>query len=88
MTFHQDMYRRYPKKTRPRNQRFKVGIDALLGGNYKKGLRLSAKEYFRQYKHRVKQALKVITIECTDEEIEEFYLRSQHRIQDQWNEFD
>lgn len=81
------MYRRYPKK-QDHGTRGSKWESTPYWGNYKKGLRLSAKEYFRQYKHRVKQALKVITIECTDEEVEEFYLRSQHRIQDQWYEFD
>lgn len=87
MTFHQGMYRRYPKK-QDHGTRGSKWESTLYWGNYKKGLKLSAKEYFRQYKHRVKQALKVITIECTDEKVEEFYLRSQHRIQDQWYEFD
>lgn len=81
------MYRRYPKK-QDHGTRGSKWESTLYWGNYKKGLRLSAKEFFRQYKHRVKQALKVITIECTDEEVEEFYLRRQHRIQDQWYEFD
>lgn len=82
------MYRQYPKK-QDHGTRGSKWESTLYWGNYKKGLKLSAKELYRRYKNRVKQALRELAnTHCTDEDIEVYYLRSQYRWQDFWYEFD
>lgn len=86
MKFHQDMYRRYPKK-QDHGTRGSKKESLLHWGNYKKGVKQSIKENFRQAKHIFKVELNKISIQATDEEIERYLLKTQFRPQTLWYEF-
>ena len=86
MTYTQIMYRRYPKR-QDHGTRGSKSESLLQWGNFKKGLALSRREFFKAAKRKFKVELNKLSIDCTDEDIEKYLLKTQHRLQDLWFEF-
>lgn len=88
MTYHQGMYRQYPKKQDYGTRGWKWSCHKMTWGNCVKGMRLSVRENYRQAKHRFKVELNKISIEASDEDVERYLLKTQYRPQAMWCDFD